>query len=636
MKNQITFLILFILLNFCSLQAQVTQEWVQIYNGPGNNDDRAISLAVDNSGNIYVTGTSGGDYATIKYNSSGVQLWIKRYDVGWDNASSLAIDDSGNVYVTGTSGGDYATIKYNSSGVQLWIERYNGPGNGSDYAHSLEVDNSGNVYVTGTSGGAYATIKYNSLGVQQWIQRYHGGNATSLGVDNSGNVYVTGSTYDSLEISYYTTIKYNSSGIQQWIHSYISGGFDIFAPSLAVDNYGNVYITGYEVGIGTSSDYVTIKYKSSGIQQWVQRYNGEGNGGDIASTITVDNSENIYVTGGSDGIGTGSDYATIKYNSLGVRQWVQRYNGPGNIADYPKSLAVDGYGNVYVTGGSTGSGIDDDYATIKYNSSGVQLWVQIFNGPGNSYDNASSLTVDGSGNVYVTGSTGSGTGSDYATIKYSQTDGITAPSNLIAQSVDSSFIKVNWQDNSNDEDGFYIERTQINDSSHWEVIDVVPQNVIQYSDYFVTRSLKYFYRVKAYSENTFSEYSNIDSAVLGGNPSFIPAPPSKLMLLKRTKNAVQMGWLDNSGNENGFIIFRKTEGDLFFEIIDSVSTDVVTYQEVGVNPNLNYSYKICSYNSYGISDFSNTLIVLAKSGRFIRTSELSDDHILLGKLSKSF
>ncbi|MBK6772394.1 MAG: SBBP repeat-containing protein [Ignavibacteria bacterium] len=207
---------------------------------------------------------------------------------------------------------------------------------------------------------------------------------------------------------------------QQWVARYNGpGNLDDFADySLAVDGSGNVYVTGYSAGSGTSSDYATIKYNSSGVQQWVARYNGPGNSYDEATSLAVDGSGNVYVTGYSIDSGTSSDYyATVKYNSSGVQQWVARYNGPGNSYDYAVSLAVDGSGNVYVTGSSYGSGTSIDYATIKYNSSGVQQWVASYNGPGNSDDRTYSLAVDGSGNVYVRGSS-YGSGTYYATIKY--------------------------------------------------------------------------------------------------------------------------------------------------------------------------------------------------------------------------
>lgn len=117
-----------------------------------------------------------------------------------------------------------------------------------------------------------------------------------------------------------------------------------------------------------------------------------------------------------------------------TQEWVARYNGPGNSGEFANSLAVDGSGNVYVTGYSTGSGTSVDYATIKYNSSGVQQWVARYNGPGNGIDEASSIAVDGSDNVYVTGrSEGLGTTWDYATIKYSQSIGIRQLSSLIPE-----------------------------------------------------------------------------------------------------------------------------------------------------------------------------------------------------------
>src|SRR4029077_7750140 len=112
----------------------------------------------------------------------------------------------------------------------------------------------------------------------------------------------------------------------------------------------------------------TIKYNSDGQQQWVARYDGPVNYTDKATAIAVDASGNVYVTGASSsnaGAG-GLDYATIKYNSAGQQQWVARYNGPGNYIDQARAIAVDGSGNVYVTGESYGPTYSE-YATIKYN-----------------------------------------------------------------------------------------------------------------------------------------------------------------------------------------------------------------------------------------------------------------------------
>jgi uncharacterized delta-60 repeat protein len=420
-----------------------TELWVARYNGSGNGDDRATALAVDASGNVYVTGTSYGsgtsyDYATVKYNSSGTELWVARYNGPGniiDRANALAVDESGNVYVTGGSDGsgtsyDYATVKYNSSGTELWVARYNGPGNGDDYATALAVDASGNVYVTGWSDGSgtysdFATVKYNSSGTELWVARYNGpGNgddrATALAVDASGNVYVTGESESSGTYSDYATVKYNSSGTELWVSRYNGPeNGDDYATALAVDASGNVYVTGWSDGSGTYRDYATVKYNSSGTELWVARYNGPGNSDDYATALAIDASGNVYVTGESVGSGTSRDYATVKYNSSGTELWVARYNGPGNSHDSATALAVDESGNVYVTGESVGSGTSRDYATVKYNSSGTELWVARYNGPGNSDDYATALAIDASGNVYVTGgSEGSGTYSDFATVKY--------------------------------------------------------------------------------------------------------------------------------------------------------------------------------------------------------------------------
>ena len=427
------------------LAATPTQDWVARYSGPGQEVDLATALAVDATGNVYVTGYSTGsgtslDYATVKYDANGNQLWEARYNApgnGADSATALAVDAAGNVYVTGRStdsgslSSDYATVKYDANGNQLWVARYSG--NSWDSATALAVDAAGNVYVTGWSSGSgtldngYATVKYDANGNQLWVARYNGpgGAASALAVDAAGDVYVTGTSYDSGTSNDYATVKYDANGNQLWVARYNGpgNGFDN-ATALAVDATGDVYVTGYSPDSGTNYDYATIKYDTNGNELWLARYNGPGNYVDYAIALAVDATGNVHVMGYSTGSGTNLDYATVKYDTNGNQLWAARYNGPGNFEDLASALAVDAAGNVYVTGytgTSVFGGTLKDYATVKYDANGNQLWEARYNGPGNGGDGATALAVDTAGNVYVTGwSSGSSTNLDYATIKYSQ------------------------------------------------------------------------------------------------------------------------------------------------------------------------------------------------------------------------
>ncbi len=428
-----------------TVSSQVTQQWMAAYDGPTNFIDSARNVITDNSGNVYVTGSSRGttawDYTTLKYNSAGTLLWEARYDGpahGDDDAQWMTSDNSGNIYVTGASRSvtgfdDFATVKYNSNGVQQWAARYNGPGNNTDKALKVVVDNSGNVYVTGWSNGSgslidYATIKYNSAGEEQWVARYNGpGNdwdkPAGIVVDNSGNVYVTGYSNSSNAIGSedYLTIKYNSNGVEQWEarHNGPANYSDV-ATSIAIDEAGSIYVTGSCYSTTTLNDYVTIKYNSSGSQVWSAVYDGPASGSDMPKMVALDNSGNVFVTGYSTGNGTSIDYATIKYNSAGSEQWTARYNGTANNVDEACAVTTDLGGNVYVTGKERINGAIYDYATVKYTANGSQQWIAKFNGASNMNDGATSVKVDNQGNVYVTGNSVSGANSDFVTIKYSQ------------------------------------------------------------------------------------------------------------------------------------------------------------------------------------------------------------------------
>ncbi|MBC2695841.1 MAG: hypothetical protein HF982_11310 [Desulfobacteraceae bacterium] len=462
----VSFLVIFFLCANISI-AEVTEKWVARYNGPGNGDDRARSITIDAAGNIYVTGWNWGgstdyDYATIKYDDNGNELWVARYNGpgnGDDRARSITIDAEGNIYVTGWSEGidtgeDYATIKYDGNGNELWVARYNGPGNDLDWAWLVDTDAAGNVYVTGRSVGIgterdYATIKYDGNGNELWVARYNGpGNyhddAWLLAVDALDNVYVSGSSWGIGTERDYATVKYDANGDEQWVARYNGPGNDLEAArAMTVDNTGNIYVGGYSFGNGTFFDCATVKYDPDGNELWVARYNGPGNGDDGVFDITVDVAGSVYVTGGSEGIGTGSDYptikcnyleakvdgplkerpkrdyATIKYDGNGNELWVARYNGPGNGEDRAFDITLDVASNVYVTGYSWGSDTDFDYATIKYDTNGNEQWVARYNGPGNDTDWGRAMAMDSPGKIYVTGwSIGTGTSYDYATIKY--------------------------------------------------------------------------------------------------------------------------------------------------------------------------------------------------------------------------
>jgi hypothetical protein len=387
-------------------------------------------------------GTLG--HSTAQAQIGGVPLWTNRYDGaanGDDQARAMAVDNSGNVFVTGTSVGsgsdwDYVTIKYSGAGMALWTNRYNGPGNGSDYAWAIAVDGSGNVLVTGLSWGSgsdwdYATIKYSGAGVPLWTNRYNGpGNgsdeALAMAVDGGGNVIVTGHSWDS---DYdYATVKYSGAGVALWTNRYNGpANKDDEANAVAVDGSGNVFVTGYSYSyaFGINVDYATIAYSGAGVALWTNRYGGPDHFDDYANAVAVDGSGNVFVTGQSVRGVSGYDYATIAYSGAGAALWTNRYNGPGNSFDGANAVAVDGSGNVFVTGESYGIGfVNPDYATIAYSGAGVALWTNRYNGPGNGGDRAFAVAVDGSGNVFVTGfsaidNSGVGSSYDYATIAYS-------------------------------------------------------------------------------------------------------------------------------------------------------------------------------------------------------------------------
>ena len=229
--------------------------WTRQTGTAGN--DFGQGVTTDSSGNIYITGgTTGGldgntnagsyDMFLMKYNAVGVKQWTKQTGTASDEAGiGVTTDSSGNIYVTGYTGGgldgnanagsyDIFLMKYNAAGVKQWTRQI-GTATG-DYGQGITTDSSGNIYVTGeTEGGLDGNtnagssdiflMKYNAVGVKQWTRqigttRYE--YAKGITIDSSGNIYITGVTYGGLDGNTNAggndifLMKYNAAGVKQW------------------------------------------------------------------------------------------------------------------------------------------------------------------------------------------------------------------------------------------------------------------------------------------------------------------------------------------------------------------------------------------------------------------------------------
>lgn len=435
--------------------------WTNLFNGAANNDDRSRALAVDGVGNVIVTGTTSDsngcyDFATIKYSSAGIGLWTNLFNGpgnGDDTPAAVAVDGCGSVYVTGRAhmgtgiNWDYVTIKYSGGGAALWTNFFGGPGQSDDGTTALAVAGNGSVYVTGHATGLgtghdFATVKYSGAGVALWTNIFGSfgeDGAKALGLDALENVYVTGDATGIGTGSDVITLKYSSTGTALWTNSFDGAGANDQAVALRVDEKGDVLVAAmlreYVLNIGALLDYATIKYSSSGTALWTNRFDGAGHGEDYLTALAVNAAGDVYVTGRTTGIGSSWDYGTLKYSSSGLPIRTNVFDGAGTFNDFANALSVDATGNFYVTGNSDGGGSGDDSVTIKYSNDGMALWTNRFSGPGNEFDSTSAVAIDGSGSVYVTGTSyGSGTSSDFLTIKYSGTgDATNRPPSIALQ-----------------------------------------------------------------------------------------------------------------------------------------------------------------------------------------------------------
>ena len=407
---------------------------------------------------------------TVYTQSASAQIfrWVNRAGgSGTDKGNGIVADKTGNLYITGSfsttayfgkdslvSNGstDAYIAKYNNSGHIIWVKDIGG--SGADEGNAIAIDSLGYIYITGDFSGTVVfnstttliskgktdafIVKYDTSGNQQWAASQGGAGSddgNGIAVDNSGNVYVTGLD-NGATIS---LAKYTGAGVQSWYKTIGSGSFND-GESVSVDDSANIYITGEYNG------YVFAgKYDNTGKQKWMKQ-GGDGSL-DYGYGITLDNNANVYITGEFTTTGTTyvdktqvtsqgqEDILLWKLSRGGVTSFVKTAGGANN--DEGRGISIGNKGDIYITGFYNGTAkfdtghltgpTSDQIFIAKYNKAGNFEWAKKGGGIGVTTNIGHSIFIDDSSNVCVTG--------EFSSSAAFEQDTLTTPSKVIASDI---------------------------------------------------------------------------------------------------------------------------------------------------------------------------------------------------------
>jgi cysteine-rich repeat protein len=318
-------------------------------DGGGNTLSFPSGVAVDGSGNVYVTGISSHNAFQIDPNGTIAEIIDSTGDGGGNtlnDPSAVAVDGSGNVYVTGFYSDNAFQIDPNGTITEIIDSTGDGGGNTLSFPSGVAVDGSGNVYVTGEFSHNAFKIEPNGV-ITEIIDSTGDGSGNTLSgpsgvaVDGLGNVYVTGEFSDN-------AFRIEPGGtITQIIDATGDGAGNTLASAsdVAVDGSGNVYVIGFRSA---------FKITPGGAITEIFRWSGPTRGGGL-DDIAADDSGNVYV---AESGAAGDSYCCPRVFKIDPNGTITEIidstgDGSGNTLSGPSGVAVDGLGNVYVTGGGS-------------------------------------------------------------------------------------------------------------------------------------------------------------------------------------------------------------------------------------------------------------------------------------------
>ncbi|HVW32196.1 MAG TPA: SBBP repeat-containing protein [Acidimicrobiia bacterium] len=370
--------------------------------------------------------------------------WTSQFGTRFpDDAKGTAVDQAGNVYVTGQTSGEFPGQKsagmidvflrrYDSAGHEVWTRQFGSPER--DEPKGLALDDAGDIYIVGqtwgslpgqTSHGGFDAFikKYDPTGKELWTRQFGGGGGESAGavtVDHAGNAYVVGGTRAALpgqtNIGDYDAFitKWDPAGNPGWVHQFGTVNED-YALAVALDPAGDPVVAGETAGVlaGAASygglDGFTRMYNPAGQVLWTRQFGSKSDDYTVAAAVGPNG--DVFVGGTTFGTlpgqstKGGTDGYIVGFRN-GAELWQSQFGTPGD--DDVEALAFDGGGHLFsagrvsgaLDGGPSNGGTDAFLAAASPN--GAILWVRQFGGSADDY--AMALTI-GRGGFYLAGGT---------------------------------------------------------------------------------------------------------------------------------------------------------------------------------------------------------------------------------------
>ncbi|HYP09546.1 MAG TPA: hypothetical protein VER03_25195 [Bryobacteraceae bacterium] len=502
--------------------------------------DRAAAVVTDASANMYLAGavedsSKPSTFAVLKYSPSGTRLWTAHLQALANEfsgtASDVAVDAAGNTYAAGnilrrvgtfTTNTDWVVASFSPSGAQRWAHRITGPEGSLDSARQIVLSSSGDLYVSGTSGVNHAdwlVVKYSASGTVLWQTQLAGaGNSADqpieMVLDPVGNLVVAGLTVNIplTDRNDITVAKFTSDGTLMWRRDFTDGEFgDDVTGGMAVDIGGNVYVSGTTtLGPEMAVEALLIKWDSLGNLVFVKKGGAHAGGG----AVLVDGAGDVVTSGERfEPLAATGNAAVSKLDSDGNLKWSTLVQGSS-------ILTTDFQRNIYVAGTVLNADADQaDFFGGKLSPLGAVLW-QHRHTDGLRVGGA---TLDALGQWIVAGGSATGPSSflqDILVLKFPSNfstpapSGPTAPSNLTARAA-ARQIQLAWNDLSDNEQGFRIERCEGRSCSNFVQIAQTAANVRSFVDAGLGRRTDYTYRVRSFNASGVSAASNSASARTG-------------------------------------------------------------------------------------------------------------------------